>query len=238
VERKFDPGQPELMERPQPVSAELQRDLQNLCQLNRFFGSHRLVRHFLKQWVTTGSRMRIADLATASGDIPRLMVDYARSVDATVSIDAVDQNAASLKIAKDLSSDYPEIAFQQGNILEWGETGAYDLVHCSLVLHHFSNEDAVCLLRRCRELSRNFVLVSDLRRGYVATVGVFLLTATVFREPMTRTDGRLSAARAFSFREFDQLARTAGWSHFDHARFRFARQAIWLCDAGNRPRVR
>jgi hypothetical protein len=83
-------------------------------------------------------------------------------------------------------------------------------------------------LRRCRELSRKSVLVSDLRRGSLLRVGVHLLTALIFREPMTRFDARLSAERAFSFSELESLARRAGWTNFGHGNFRFARQAIWI----------
>jgi hypothetical protein len=54
------------------------------------------------------------------------------------------------------------------------------------------------------------------------------LTALIFREPMTREDGRASAARAFSFAEMRQLAKRAGWENFGHGKFHFARQAIWL----------
>lgn len=220
------------MDRPQPVSAELKRDLYNLYQLNRFFGSHQLVRHFLRKWIKSGSRMRMVDLATGFGDIPRLVVDYARSIGATVTVDAIDQNPATLQIARGASGGYPEISFVEGNILEWAPAEPYDIVHCSLALHHFTSEDAVRLLRNCRELSRRFVLMSDLRRGYLAGIGVFLLTATIFREPMTRIDGRLSAARAFSFSEFRSLAEQAGWIQFGHRRFAFARQAIWLIKPG------
>ena len=215
------------MDRPQPVSAELEVDLLNLRQLNRYFGSYRLIEHFLRRWLEPGSQMRVLDLATGSGDIPRLMVDFARRVGATVRIDAVDQQAATLEIAQKLSGAYPEIIFIQGDVLTFaGEP--YDMVLCSLALHHFSEPDAVTLLRRCRELSRKYVLVSDLRRGWLATAGVYLLTALVFREPMTRVDGRLSADRAFSFREFRSLAERAGWKSFGHAKFAVARQAIWL----------
>ena len=83
------------------------------------------------------------------------------------------------------------------------------------------------LLERCRQLSRRLVLVSDLRRGLLATIGAYLLTAFIFRDSMTRTDARLSAARAFSFREFRSLAERAGWKNSGHARFAFARQALW-----------
>ena len=216
------------MDRPQPVSAELESDLRNLRQLNLYFGSYRLICFFLRRWIRPGDHLRMVDLATGSGDIPRLIVDYARKIGAQVEIDALDRQSATLEIAKRLSTSYPEISFYAADMLEWEPAATYDLVLCTLVLHHFSGEDAVRVLRRCREFSRRFVLVSDLRRGLLASVGVYLLTELVFRDPMTKYDGRMSAARSFSFPEFGQLAEEAGWKNFGHRRFRFARQAIWL----------
>ena len=231
MKRQFDPARPELMDRPQLLSAELERDLRNLRQLNRYFGSHAVILRFMRRWIRPGDHLRIVDLATGSGDIPRLIVDLARKIGAKVQIDALDRQAATLEIAAKLSVDYPEISCIEANILEWRPAEPYEIALCSLALHHFSNEDAVRVLRRCREFSRKFVLVSDLRRGLFATIGVYLLTALIFREPMTRYDGQLSVARAFSFMEMDELARQADWRSFGHRRFRFARQAIWLEDA-------
>ena len=127
-----------------------------------------------------------------------------------------------------MSADYPEISFINENILEWNSAEPHDIALCTLTLHHFSDEDAVKVLRRCRELATKFVLVSDLRRGLFLKSGVHILTALVFREPMTRYDARLSAARAFSFSEMRDLALRAGWQGFGHKQFRFVRQAIWL----------
>ena len=219
------------MDRPQPVSAELERDLANIRELNRWFGSYALISMFLSRWIKPGARLEILDLATGSGDIPRLVAEYGRLIRADLRIVALDQQSSTLEIATRLSAKYPEIAFVEGNILEWGLPEAHDLVLCTLALHHFSEEDAVRLLERCRELSRKFVLVSDLRRGWLATFGVNFLTVTMFREPMTRYDARLSAARAFSFSEMSQLARRAGWTNFGHRAFPLARQAIWLDSA-------
>jgi 2-polyprenyl-3-methyl-5-hydroxy-6-metoxy-1,4-benzoquinol methylase len=226
--RKFDPAEPELMDRPQPVSAELEVDLRNLRHLNRYFGSYRLIKHFLRRWLGRGDRARVLDLATGSGDIPRLVVDHGREVGAVVTVDAIDQQRSTVEIARGLSAAYPEIAFQQADVLSFTPTQTYDIVMCSLALHHFTESDAIELLRRCRDLSAKYVLVADLRRGALATLGVYLLTALIFREPMTQTDGRRSAERAFSFAEFRSLAERAGWKNFGHARFAFARQAIWL----------
>ena len=227
MKRRFDPSELELMDRPQPVSAELESDLANLRQLNRFFGSYALVSKFIRRWIRQGDRLRVVDLATGSGDIPRLVVDYARRIGAQISVDAVDGQVATLEIARRLSAGYPEITFHPGDIRTWGSGERYDIVLCSLVLHHFTEDDAVTILRRARELSRGRVLVADLRRGFLASAGVFLLTATLFRDPMTKFDGRMSAARAFSFSELRKLAERAGWTDFGHAKFKFARQAIW-----------
>ena len=228
MKRSFDPAVLEMMDRPQPVSLDLERDLERLRQLNRWFGSHRLVSIFMRRWITPGAKMRVVDLATGSGDIPRVLVDYARKVSAQIEVDAVDRQAATLDIARGLSAGYPEISYHAANILEWDRPQGYDIALCSLVLHHFSDDDAVRLLRRCRALSRRFALVSDLRRGFLLRAGVYMLTALIFREPMTRFDARLSAKRAFSFVEMRQLAIQAGWRNFGHKRFRFARQTVWL----------
>ena len=228
MKRQFDPAELELMDRPQPVSAELESDLENIRELNRWFGSYALISMFLSRWIKPGARLRMVDLATGSGDIPRLIAEYGRKVGAELQIDALDRQSATLEIAKRLSARYPEISFVEGDVLEWQPPEPYDIVFCTLALHHFSEDSAVQLLQRCRDLSRKFVLVSDLSRGWLATIGVHLLTATMFREPMTKYDGRLSAARAFSFSEMNQLARRAGWTNFGHQSFPFARQAIWL----------
>jgi 2-polyprenyl-3-methyl-5-hydroxy-6-metoxy-1,4-benzoquinol methylase len=228
MKRSFDPAILEMMDRPQPVSGELERDLERIRQLNRWFGSYRLILNFVRRWIERGARTHVVDLATGSGDIPRLIADYARRTGAQVEIDALDRQPATVEIARKLSLGYPEISYHEANILEWNSRQAYDIVLCTLTLHHFSNEDAVRLLRRCREISQKFVLVSDLRRGFLLKTGVYLLTAVIFREPMTRYDARLSAARAFSFSEMYDLAVHAGWKNFRHEKFRFARQAIWL----------
>jgi 2-polyprenyl-3-methyl-5-hydroxy-6-metoxy-1,4-benzoquinol methylase len=228
MKRSFDPAILEMMDRPQPVSHELECDLQRIRQLNRWFGSYRLVLGFMRRWIKRGAHTRIVDLATGSGDIPRLIADYARRIGAQVEIDALDRQPVTLEIARKLSTGYPEISYTQANVLEWDSAQAYDIVLCTLTLHHFSDDDAIRLLRRCREISKKFVLVSDLRRGPLLRAGVYLLTAVIFREPMTRHDARLSAERAFSFAEMRNLALRANWKQFGREKFRFARQAIWL----------
>lgn len=227
-QREFDAAEPELMDRPDATPSELESALTSLRGLNRWFGSYRLVTHFTRRWIKSGVRMRIADLATGSADIPRLIVDHAREAGAQIEIDAVDFQPGTTAMARRLSASYPEITCVCEDVLKFGREKSYDIVLCSLALHHFSDEDAVRLLQRCSELSRRFVLVSDLRRGVLASIGVYLLTKIIFRDPMTRSDARVSARRAFTLHELRDLALRAGWERFGFGKFPLARQAIWL----------
>lgn len=228
--RQFDPDVREVMDLEQPVTPALERDLANLVTLNRVFGSHALVLgHLHSRLVPRLRPWRILDLATGSGDIPRAIATWAARRRIPVAIDAVDQQTSTLAIAERLSAAHANITYHAGDIRSFGaDAPRWDVVLCSLALHHFSEADATAILRHVAALTARHALVADLRRCAAGTLGVDLLTATLMREPMTMTDARLSVRRAFSFAEFAALARAADWKTFGHARRFCFRQALWL----------
>jgi len=237
MKRVFDPSELEFIDREQPVSPAFENELRHLEEINRYFGSHRLIRKFLSAWLNPGRCYRVLDLCTSSGDIPRIMVDWARKAGVILRIDAVDSNESALEIARRLSAGYPEIQYVRGDARSFETSETYDLVCCSLSLHHFTDDDALRVLRRCRLLSHRFAVVADLERSLATSLGVRLLTTFLYREPYTRADALISARHAFTYRELHDMADAAGWLNFGHARFLFARQAIWLDtrDAGDIP---
>jgi SAM-dependent methyltransferase len=235
MKRQFNPEIHELMDlavlhngKPSP---ELERDLANLRWLNRYFGGIAILHRFLKRWFSAlpdrAPRIRVLDLATGEGDLPRELVLWCRKRGIPVMVDAVDSNEATLAVAKERSRGFPEIIFHSGDIRNWG-SGSWELVLCSLALHHFSEEDAVLVMKNARRLSSNHLLVTDLERSFSGALGIHLLTALILRETMTVHDARLSIRRAFSFNEFRSLACAAGWGEFGHARFPVTRQALWI----------
>ena len=226
--RKFDPDLLELMDRPDPSTPELARALINLQKLNRHFGSHRIIRHFLNRWVEPGQTVTILDACTGFGDIPRLVVEWARRRGSHVKVLAVDMQSATLDIARRRSTQFPEISYVQGDIRSFEPGDRFDIVLCSLALHHFAWREAVEILQRLSRLSNRAVLISDLVRSVSGILGIYLLTSTVFRNPMTKFDARLSIRRAFSFTEMRRLALEAGWEGFGHRRFLVSHQALWL----------
>jgi len=240
MKREFDPDQPELMDQAELLngrpSAELQRDLANLRWLNRHFGGISILHRFLKRWLIPvildprQPRLRVLDLATGEGDLPRELITWCRKRNIAVTVDAVDANVATLAVARELSTEFPEITFHLGDIRTWSsdKQSSWDLVLCSLALHHFSSEDAVQVLQNARQLSSRHLLVADLKRSLMGALGIWLRTAIFLREPMTVHDARLSIRRAFSSLELAELARRACWGAFQQADFPVTRQAIWI----------
>lgn len=215
------------MDDPSTPVAELERAIDALTAANRRFGSHRLVRRFLARWMNPGRCYRVLDLCTGAGDLPRAMVNWARARDITLRIDAIDANPNVIALARTRSGDFPEIHYECADVLREVPGEGYDLVHCSLALHHFSDTDAARVLVRCREMSSRWTLASDLERHPITTAAVWALTAFM-RSAVAAHDGRISARHAFSYAEMRELAVAAGWQNFGHARCLWCRQAVWL----------
>jgi 2-polyprenyl-3-methyl-5-hydroxy-6-metoxy-1,4-benzoquinol methylase len=133
-----------------------------------------------------------------------------------------------MEIAEKFSADFPEIRFHCADMLKFAAGAPYDIVMSNLVAHHLDESDVIRLLRRIREMARTAALVTDLRRSRLAQTAVYARTASLYREPMTRHDARLSVERAFSFPELRKLAIAAGWWGFRHRRAPFFRQALFL----------
>ena len=226
MRRRFDPAEPELMDLPQPVSRELEDDLSSLEWLNRRFGAHRFLGRFLDAQFARRRRLRILDLATGAGDLPRVAAEWGRRRGVAVGVDALDLQPSTLEVARARASAYPEIAFHRHDVREPWRGGGYDLVISFLALHHFSEDDARRVLTAMARHAAAARLVVDLERSRAAAIGVHLLTQFVLTAPMTRHDARVSVRRAFSLPELAGLARESGWRISAHRRVFLFRQAL------------
>jgi 2-polyprenyl-3-methyl-5-hydroxy-6-metoxy-1,4-benzoquinol methylase len=88
----------------------------------------------------------------------------------------------------------------------------FDIVICSLFLHHLDEAQAVELLKRMARLSSHLVLVNDLHRGTVNYLLVALASRLVTRSAVVHVDALRSIRAAFTPREVAQLANCAGLS--------------------------
>ena len=227
--RRFDPAVPEIMDRRGNDPELLRADLHLLESINRFLGGHRMALGYLDEFleVVPMSSLTILDLATGGADIPRTIVPWARGRNVRVEITAVDGNPEIMRIARDQCAEWPEIRVEQHDLLALPHpTASFDVVLCSLALHHFAEADVVAILRRIHDIARVGYIVNDLRRNRIAICLSKLMARTIITNPIARFDAPASCERAFTVAELHALAARAGMGDVAIRRHRFFRMAL------------
>jgi 2-polyprenyl-3-methyl-5-hydroxy-6-metoxy-1,4-benzoquinol methylase len=226
--RRFDPAVPEMMDRLGNDPSLLRADLTVLERLNRHLGGHTIPVRYLSEFHATyvarnsDKLLRVLDLATGGGDVPRAI---ARKFNATIT--AVDGNPEIVQIARERSANHPDIHFEQQDLRALPyPPESFDVVLCSLTLHHFSEDDVVAILRRIHEIARVGYIVSDLRRNRVAIWLSQLMARTILTNPIAKFDAPASCERAFTVAELRALAERAGLEQFGIHRHRMFRMAL------------
>ncbi|MBI3004746.1 MAG: methyltransferase domain-containing protein [Ignavibacteriales bacterium] len=217
--RLFDAGEPEMIDREDNDPALLEQDLRNLRVINRYFGGLSAVKRpllCLIRQVPREKTLEILDLATGSADHPIEIAKLARSLSRSVRIVAVDKNAQILEIARRQAEGFPEITTMQEDLLQLDFADkSFDIVLCSLALHHFSNQDAIAVLSEMKRLSRVGFIVNDLNRSWIGACTAWFYTHATTRNPLTLNDSYISVLRAFTPAELSHLAEKAGISDIE-----------------------
>ena len=195
----------------------LEEDLNNLRILNRTLGAYRGVlrglEYLLAENVT--AHFSLLDIGTGNGDIPAAIVRWAKGKGITVRVVALESDPVTAAVARRLTRDLPEISIVRGDAFcPPFSPASFDFVLSSQLLHHFSEEEIVVLLRKWSCLARSGLLVSDLLRHPLAYCGIRLLTFLLTRNEMTRTDAPLSVRRAFTRAEWRELFHQARIGEF------------------------
>ncbi len=191
-------------------TAILADNLRDLARVNRWLGgvdlSWRAIRPFLESARTT----TMIDVGTGSGDIPRQLLRRAGGP-TLLDIVATDVRAELVDAARATAAAGASFAVRQDPPDRIDSPSAtVDIAHCSLLLHHLGEADAVALLRELRRVARTAVVVNDLDRGWRWWIGAWLLSRVATRNAYTRNDAPLSVRRAYTREELTALAAQAG----------------------------
>jgi SAM-dependent methyltransferase len=207
----------EMMDVPGQPRELLAADLRNLRLLNRYLGCYRTVINGVAR-IVDERRMRrfsLLDAGAGSGDVSAAIVYWARSRGIAARISGLEREAITMEQAVAHTRAAPEIAMIQGDAAAAPfHDGAFDFVLASQLLHHFSDEQIIELLRAWARLARRAIIVADLVRHPVAYHGVRLLTRACTRNEMTRCDAPLSVQRACTIAEWRELMRRANVGAF------------------------
>jgi SAM-dependent methyltransferase len=155
--------------------------------------------------------LRVLDLATGGGDVPIRLSQRARRTALPLDIAGCDRSPTALAHAEaQARRSGAAVSFFPADVLTGPLPEGYDVVMCSLFLHHLDEAQAVTLLAAMARAARRLVLVNDLRRCRAGWLLAYAATRLLSRSPVVHTDGPRSVAAAFTLDEAIDLAACAG----------------------------
>jgi 2-polyprenyl-3-methyl-5-hydroxy-6-metoxy-1,4-benzoquinol methylase len=184
--------------------------LDKLEIINRLLGGNKVTINGLKELLKNQSKNKIitiVDLGCGHGDILRDIAKFGRENNYTFRLIGIDANIAAIAYAKELSKEYSELSFKAIDIFsEDFKKQSYDIVLCTLFLHHFKNNELISFLKMTIEKATIGVVVNDLHRHKLAYY-LFKLIGFFVKNKMIREDGLTSILRAFKKKDIENISK-------------------------------
>jgi SAM-dependent methyltransferase len=174
------------------------KSLRDLVRINRYLGGHEASRKALRS-VAPNRPFTMLDVGAASGDTAEAI----RAAFPSARVTSLDYKRHHLRRAAEpkVAGDAFRLPFRPKS---------FDIVHCSLFLHHYEDDEVIGLLRGFRDLAKLAVIVNDLERHAIA---YYFMPATAWLlrwDRITIHDAPVSVQAAFKQGELEDLASKAG----------------------------
>jgi SAM-dependent methyltransferase len=196
----------EILDDPNVDPEIVTRSLADVVRSNSLFGGMSSAIDELKEALKDlPAAATLLDVGTGLGDIPCRAREVARKLGVdltTMGLDSALELARASRPVLTLAvcGDALRLPFADHSV---------DIVMCSQVLHHFAGADALQLLREMNRVARVRVIVSDLRRSWIAAAGLWLASFPLRFHAVSRHDGVVSVMRGFTPEELVDTVREA-----------------------------
>ncbi|MDT0651516.1 methyltransferase domain-containing protein [Autumnicola edwardsiae] len=189
---------------------ELKNTLRDLDNINKWLGGNNITIQGVKKLlenVPKEKQVEIVDVGCGNGAILREIAKWGRKHNQKLRLSGIDANPHAIEIAEEMSHDFPEVTFRTLNIFsEEFQREEYDIILCTLTLHHFKNPDIVKLLNSFYHQSHIGIVINDLHRSKAA-YRLFQAFCSVFIDnEIARKDGLISILRGFKKEDIEKLA--------------------------------
>lgn len=200
----------ELMDDPNLAEKDHHRALHGLRRVNQLSRTASIIANAIIQhcWKEKLAFVRVLDLACGGGDVTMQVERLLQRAGVSAEVHGWDCSQTAIDFARRQCNrgNQQQVRFEVANALADAPHRSFDVVYCTLFLHHLSDDDANRLLGVMWQMASHLVLIDDLRRstlGYaLAVVGCQLLS----RSPIVHVDGPLSVRAAFTESEILELS--------------------------------
>jgi 2-polyprenyl-3-methyl-5-hydroxy-6-metoxy-1,4-benzoquinol methylase len=227
----FRTDRPEIMDDFEMEGEVLRDALDKIAKINQLLGGNKLtlqgVQYLLKSFSKT-EEIVIVDVGCGNGDMLRNLADFALQNELNFRLIGVDANNFTVTHANELSANYSNISYNCQDIFsESFQQLKYDIVLCTLTLHHFKDEEIKKLLQTFYSNASKGIVINDLQRSGLA-YRLFQGLCFVFNlNEMSREDGLTSILRGFKRNELESFSEKLKFSNYKiHWKWAFRYQWI------------
>lgn len=211
VDTTYRSDAPEIMD-DFAMEGEILRDaLDKIASINKLLGGNKVTIEGVKtllKGVDKGMRISILDVGCGNGDMLRTLADLAAKEGYLFSLYGIDANAFTIRHAASLSSEYANISFHCEDIFQENlPRPHFDIILCTLTLHHFKNTEILDLLRFLHAHATLGIVINDLHRSKLAYYLFSALCYVFGLNSMSREDGLVSILRGFKRADLEQYTR-------------------------------
>lgn len=198
------------------ATKDLYQTLKELHVINTYLGGYKASLSGLRSILKTGNPIRnILDIGFGGGDSIKQLAKYADSHDLKLFFYGVDLKSDCVNYAEENLSTIPNkklICDDYRNISP-DLLAQIDVIHCSLFLHHLTDEEIIGLFKFGRAHGC-IVLANDLHRNWMAYYSIKFLTALFSKSWLVKNDASLSVRRSFKKSELEWMLREAGYKDY------------------------
>lgn len=223
---------PELLDTDFGTTAEVTASLRDLRWFNQWFGGITTTRELIKTVVraTGKTELSLLEVAAGSGFVPLRVNADLEPAGITLKVALLDRAPSHLPenggIAK-IAADALSLPFSDST---------FDLIACSLFVHHLPPEQVVQFACEALRVSRVAVLVNDLVR-HLLHLALAYAGVPLYRSRITRHDAPASVKQAYTVEEMQSFFREAGAASVEVQRRYLFRMGViaWKLNPGGGP---
>jgi SAM-dependent methyltransferase len=185
---------PEFLDDPATDIAAVTTSGGEIAACNKLFGGTRaLLAELVPLWPALRPRATILDVGCGVGDLPAAAKRSAAKFGVDLNVMALDRRDV---LARHAASRVDSAVVGDAFALPFRDAGV-DIVTACQFMHHFSDAEIAGLAREMHRVARHRVIISDLRRNWVAAGGLWLASWPLRFHAITRHDGVASVLKGF-----------------------------------------
>jgi 2-polyprenyl-3-methyl-5-hydroxy-6-metoxy-1,4-benzoquinol methylase len=189
----------------------LREALDKIAKINQLLGGNQLTLQGVQELIAKipkTTEITIVDVGCGNGDMLRTLADYGIKNHFKFKLVGIDANNFTINHARKLSENYPNISYRCEDIFDKPfQELKYDIVLCTLTLHHFKEVEIIQLMTIFNANSKVGIVINDLQRSALA-YRLFKALCFVFRlNSMSREDGLVSILRGFKKEDLVQFSK-------------------------------